>query len=296
MAGSKNTLGSFPNALVVISLTVALFLIGLCGWLVINARSLTTYVKERLEVYAFLEKGLSAGQLDTLYKTVAKKDFVLVSNGSPKINFISKDVAAKNFAQQTEGVDKNFQAFLGENPLRDSYAIKINEGYFEEAKLRKIKVELQEIPGIYEADYAQNFVDGINQNISKIYYILAGSVLLLLLLIIILVNNTIKLAMYSQRFLIRSMQLVGATHNFIRRPFLWRGILQGLIGAMAASVLLISFQQFALYQIPELTILQDLPKFLILIGIIIALGVLIGLVSTFQSVERYLRMALDDLY
>jgi cell division transport system permease protein len=296
MARNTQRIGTFPSTMVVISLTIALFLIGICGWLVINGRNLSTYVKEQLAVYVFLEKDLRPAQLDSIYKEIAKQDFVAVENGSPQINFISREVAAKNFAAQAQEADKNFQEFLGENPLRDSYSIKVKEEYFQESRLRRIKVDLQEIPGVFEADYAKNLVDSINNNIRRIYFAMAGGFLLLLILIVILINNTIKLALYSQRFLIRSMQLVGATHAFIRKPFLIRGCLQGLMAGMVAGLLLLGFNYVMLDQIPELTVLQDLTKFLILVGGVLLLGILIGLTSTLSSVEKYLKISLDELY
>ncbi|MBC7890688.1 MAG: hypothetical protein H7Y12_00620 [Sphingobacteriaceae bacterium] len=150
--------------------------------------------------------------------------------------------------------------------------------------------------GVREVDYVRNFADEVNRNFTKIYIVLSVFVGLLLLVIVLLVNNTIKLSLYSQRFLIRSMQLVGATHGFIRKPFLLKGAMQGLLSAGIACGLLFGLLQVANAHIPELRALQETDAMLLLGGVVVLLGVLVGVLSTLQSVERYLRLSLDELY
>jgi cell division transport system permease protein len=159
-----------------------------------------------------------------------------------------------------------------------------------------LKKRVEKIEGVHEVAYVENFVDAINEKISKIYIVLSAFVALLLGIILILVNNTIKLSLYSQRFLIRSMQLVGATNSFIRKPFVVKGALQGLTSGLIAATCLIISQQLALHKIEGLAALQEMDKIVFLLILIIILGVLIGTMSTFQSVERYLHKSLDDLY
>ncbi|MEA5139826.1 cell division protein FtsX [Arcicella rigui] len=287
-------LGSTPNVMVVVSLTIALFLIGLCGLLTLNARKLAELVKQNVEVQVYLKNDLTTVRLDSIYKVLIAKPFVLYKENSPQVNFISKEVAAKQFIEES---GEDYRKLLGENnPLHNLYTVKIKQEYFTDANLKQIKTELEQIDGIHEVAYVENFVDEVNRNISKIYLILSVFVLLLLFIIIILVNNTIKLALYSQRFLIRSMQLVGATNAFIRKPFVVRGALQGLISGFVACTLLIVLQQVAVQKIEGLVLLQEMDKMLILIGGILIIGTLMGVLSTFQSVERYLRLSLDELY
>lgn len=287
-------LGSTPNLMVIISLTIALFLIGLCGLLTLNARKLAELVKQNVEIQVYLDNDLTTDNLDSIYKLISKKVFVLRNENSPQINFISKEVAAKQFIQES---GEDYRKLLGNNnPLHNLYSVKIREEFFNEVKLKEIKKELETILGVHEAAYVENFVDEVNRNISKIYLILSVFVVLLLVIIIILVNNTIKLSLYSQRFLIRSMQLVGATNAFIRRPFVVKGALQGLISSLVACSLLIILQQLAVQQIEGLGILQETSKFIILLLFILIIGTLIGVLSTFQSVERYLKLSLDELY
>lgn len=283
----------YPNLTVTISLTIALFLIGLCGLLTISGRKLSELVKQNLEMQVYVEDEAQPGQRDALYQELARKPYVLSANGQLQIRFVSKDEAAAKFIKDTK---EDFKEFLGANPLLDAYHLKVQDTYFSEVQLAAVQKDLQTIHGVRDVDYVRDLADEVNRNFTKIYIVLSVFVVLLLLIIVVLVNNTIKLSLYSQRFLIRSMQLVGATHGFIRRPFLTKGALQGLISALIACGLLFALLQVAYANIPELSALQDTEKILLLGGVLIALGVLIAVLSTFQSVERYLKLSLDELY
>ncbi|GAA4469372.1 permease-like cell division protein FtsX [Nibrella saemangeumensis] len=289
----KKKVGSYPSGMIMFSLTLALFLIGLCGMLAIQSKRLVTYIRENNEVRVFLDKDLTPPKVDSLYRTLVSRPYVLYQNNNPQITFVTKDSAAKQFIAETK---EDFRQLLGENPLRDSYRIKLREDYFEEAKLQSIKTDLEGINGVFEVVYQENLVDIINRNITKVYLLMSGFALVLLLIIVVLMNNTIRLALHSQRLLIRSMQLVGATNGFITRPFLRRGMLQGLISGLVAASLLVLLLQVALYNLPELAVLQEPEKMAMLLAALIVLGILIGLISTFQAVNRYLGMSLDDMY
>lgn len=289
----KKKIGSYPNAMIVMSLTAALFLIGFCGLLVIQSKKLVSIIRQNIEVRTFLDKEETKAGQDSILTVIKSKPYVLISTEVAPITFVSKEEAAKEFI---EGTKEDFISFLGENPLRDSYRIKIGEDYFEEAKLQLIKKDLEKIKGVYEVVYQEDLADNINRNVTKIYAILASFALLMLIIIVLLVNNTIKLAIYSQRFLIRSMQLVGATNGFIQRPYILRGAMQGLIGGILAGGLLIALQQVAVRNVEGLAMLQEYNKIGILVGVVLILGIAIGIASTYQSLARYLRMALDDLY
>ncbi|MCE7072653.1 MULTISPECIES: ABC transporter permease [Dyadobacter] len=289
----KKKIGSYPNAMIVMSLTAALFLIGFCGLLVIQSKKLVSIIRENIEVRVFLNKEETQAGQDSILKVIQAKPFVLASSEVKPITFVSKEEAAKEFI---EGTKEDFVTFLGENPLRDSYRVKIQEDYFEEAKLQAIKKELEKIKGVYEVVYQEDLADNINRNVTKIYVVLASFALIMLIIIVLLVNNTIRLAIYSQRFLIRSMQLVGATNGFIQRPYVMRGAIQGLIGGVLAGALLVGLQQLAVRNVEGLGMLQEYDKIIILVGTVLILGILIGIASTYQSLTRYLRMALDDLY
>ena len=293
MARTKKKVGAYPGGMILFSLTLALFLIGFCGLLAIQSKKLVTYIRENYEVRAFLAKGLSNNKQETLYRTISERPYVLKADGKAQINLVTKDEAAKEFIAETK---EDFSKFLGENPLHDSYRIKLNEGYFEEARLQEVKQDLEQINGVFEVVYQENLVDNINRNITKIYAVMSAFALILLIIIVVLMNNTIRLALHSQRMLIRSMQLVGATNGFITRPFLGRGMWQGFLAGIIANGLLLAALQIAIHNLPEVGMFQDTEKLVFLMAGIVGLGVLIGFLSTFQAVNRYLGLTLDELY
>ena len=293
MQKKNRKLGSFPSLLIVISLSSALFLIAFSGWIALTSKQLVLHIKQNIEVQVYLDKVLTPIQRDSVRSLISQKNYIAYSESVPQIKFISKESTAERVLKET---NEDFRSVLGENPYRDAFSIKIKDAYFSEVQLSKIKVDLEQLPGVFEADYAKDFVESINKNANKAYLIIASIVVLLLIAIVLLINNTIRLALYSQRFIIRSMQLVGATDWFIQKPFLGRGFLQGLLSGFIASALLLGIQQIAIREIEDLGALQDFQKLVLLCGFVIFLGILIGIVSTYQSMFRYLRTDLEDLF
>lgn len=289
----NRNLGNYPGTLITISLSVALFLIGFCGWIALTSKELIKFVKQNIEVQVYLEKGLDSTETGAVRNEILKKGFVEVIDGKPAVSFITKEVAAKAFFEETK---ENYQDILGENPFRDAYSFKVNDASFGEANLKRVKTEVEKIKGVFEVDYARDFVKGIISNVNKVYTLLAIVVIIFFVATILLINNTIKLALYSQRFIIRTMQLVGATNGFIQKPFIIKGMVQGLIASLVAIVLVFITQKIAVSQIEGLSLIQNNYSMLILGGILIVLGPVIGVSSTFQSIIRYLKMDLDELY
>jgi cell division transport system permease protein len=289
----KKKVGKYPSGLILFSLTLALFLIGFCGLLALQSKQVATNIRENLEVRVFLNRDLDSTTAGPVYQQIITKPYVLVENSQPQVTLVTRDAAAREFIADT---GEDFSKFLTDNPLHESYRVRIQEDYFTEAKLQAIRQDLAKLSGVSEVVYQENVVDKINRNITRIYLAMAVFAVVLLLIIIILINNTIRLALYSQRLLIRSMQLVGATNGFITRPFLWRGIWQGFVAGAVASGLLLLAVQVAIQHLDELRSLQDPAKLGILFAGLAGLGVLIGLVSTFQAVNRYLGLSLDELY
>lgn len=289
----KKKLGSYPHAMVIFSITLALFVIGLFGLLLIHAGKLSNLVKESIEVQVYLDRDLSETQLVTLKQAFAKKEYIAYKGKEAQVRFYSKEEGAKAFIKET---GEDFLNFLGENPLRDAYILNINPDFADSKNLKVIKQDLQEIPGVYEVQYVESLIESINSNIRKLSIVLLSFAGILVLAVIILINNTVKLALFSQRFLIRSMQLVGATSGFIQRPFLNRATLQGIISGLLASVLLLALLQYAYYQINELYLLRDEIQIGVLLGSLIILGSILGFFSSYRAVKKYLGMSLDDLY
>ncbi len=286
-------MGSYPYVSVVFSITLALFVVGLFGLLLLHANQLKDLIRQNIEVQVYLNKYITENQRIKINKTLASKDYVLVEDGTPQISYVSKEEAAEQFIKET---GEDFTNFLGENPLRDAYTIKIKSEYHDQDKLVGIKEDIEGISGVFEVTYIESLIDSINKNVTKISIILASFALILLISVIMLINNTIKLALFSQRFLIRSMQLVGATATFIQKPFLYRAALHGLLAGIFASLLLIVLMHYANNEIENLSTLQDPQKILYLFAGLLVLGAVIGFLSTFRSVRRYLKMSLDELY
>lgn len=294
---SKNTrkkkLGRYPQLMVIFSISLALFVIGLFGILLLHAAKLSDKVKENLEMQVYLDRNLTEMQLVRLKKTFSLKEYIAYQGSEPQVRFYSKEDGANDFIK---GTGEDFLNFLGENPLRDAYILRINPEFAESQKLRKIKADLENVDGVFEVQYVENLFNSINQNLRKASLILIAFAGILILVVVVLINNTIKLALYSQRFLIRSMQLVGATGYFIQRPFLNRATVQGIVSGLLASVGLMLLLQYAYYEFPDLLLLRDEKQLLLLMAFLIILGSVIGFFSSYRAVKKYMRASLDDLY
>lgn len=278
---------------IVLSTMVALLVIGLFGLLMLHASKLSRIIRENVQVQVYLNKQVTEGQILRIDQILRQKDFVLKKHGHVQVQFLSKEAVAQKFIQET---GENFLHVLDDNPLRAVYLVHIAPRYQSNAHLEQVKQELEELEGVFEVDYVVDFVASMNHNLARAGIALATFALVLLLAAVVLMHNTIRLAIYAQRFLIRSMDLVGATPAFIRRPFVWRGVVVGLLAGAIADSLLLLLLHYANKQIPMLTTLQEPASIFGLLGGVLCLGMLIGFLSTYHAVNRYLRMSLDDLY
>lgn len=289
----NSKLGNYPGILITVSLTVALFLIGFCGWIAITSKELIKYVRQNVEVQVYLDKSLDSAAVKSLHAELVKLDIAETVKGKPAISLITKDKAAEVFFEETR---ENYQEVLGENPFSDAYNIKLKEENITESRLQELQQRIAKLPGVSEVDYPKDFLKGIITNVNKIYKVVAIIVLIFFVATLLLINNTIKLALYSQRFIIRTMQLVGATDWFIQKPFLLTGLIQGLLAAILSIVLIYSTQYAASAQVEGLNLLANPSLLYILFLILLVLGPVIGILSTYQSVARYNKMDLDKLY
>lgn len=289
----KRKLGSYPFVSVTFSITLALFVIGIFGLLALHANKLTTIIQENIELQVFLKKQITSGEINRINRTIGAKPYVLQREGSPLVKLITREEAAEQFIKDT---GEDFKEFLGDNPLRDVLVVNVKPEYQASDSLQVIQQEIERMGGVYEVSYVKSLVESINKNLTKIGAILIGFFLILLLVVVILINNTIKLALFSQRFLIRSMQLVGATSGFIRKPFLMRSVWYGLLAGVFASALLVGVLSIANNKIEDLQQLQEIESLGILFLALILLGVLVGFFSTYRAIKKYLTMSLDELY
>ena len=289
----KKKLGSYPTLLVVFSITLALVVIGLFGLLLVHAQKLSEVVRENLEVQVYLERDLPETELLRLQQDLGQQAFVAERGGKPQIRFVSKEEGARQLLQST---GEDFRQFLGDNPLRDAYVLKIKPEFTDTMHLRQLNRSISTQRGVFEVQYPQDLFASINNNLTRVSLVLLGFAAVLVLVVVILINNTIKLALFSQRFLIRSMQLVGATRLFIQQPFLRRATWQGLASGVLAALLLVALLQYAYLEVEPLRLLRDdLRLGLLLLGVVV-LGVVIGFFSSARAVHKYLQMSLDDLY
>jgi cell division transport system permease protein len=271
----------------VISITLVLFMMGLLGMLVLHAKKLSDYVKENIGFSIMMKDGVKETAIFMLQKKLDAAQYV------KSTEYIPKDKAAANLKKE---LGEDFIGFLGYNPLLPSIDLRLKADYATPLHIARIEKMLLSNPEVKEVFYQKSLVELVNQNIEKISFFILGFSLLLMLVSIALINNTIRLSVYSKRFIIRTMLLVGATRSFICRPFIWKSMLNGLISAIVAIGLLMLVLYFALEEIPELLQLQDLQMYIILVVFVIALGVLISWLSTWLAVRKYLRMKTDNLY
>ena len=271
----------------ILGVTLVLFLLGIIGWLVINANKLGNYFKENVEVGAYLRGDVNAKDSAALMDYISAKPYVR------SIEFVTKESAKIKY--MGDG-NENWDKVLDANPLPNSINFKVKQEYMNSDSLMAIQADLQQQTYISDVEYPKALVDNLNKNIQRISFILLAVAILLALVVIILIDNTIRLAMFSNRFLIKTMQMVGATRWFIAKPMNIRAILNGALSgiiAIAAVVLVILGAERIL---PEMKAIHDNTTLaLLFIGLII-LGICITLFSTHRSVLKYLRMKLDDLY
>ena len=274
-------------ATTIVSITLVLTMLGLLALTIFHARKLSDYVRENIGFRVYLKEDAPAEDIILLHKRLDASNFVKSSE------YISPEEAAKEL---TTELGEDFIDFLGYNPLPPSIDLRVRSGYANVDSLEVIENLLMQEVIVKEVFYQKSLVDLINRNIRRISIVLLGFSVLLMLIAMALINNTIRLSVYSKRFIIRTMKLVGATRGFIGRPFIRRGILQGLYSAILAIIILAAVLYALMDQVPELISLYDINIYLATFGIVLVAGMFLAWVSTFFAVRKYLRMNEDELY
>lgn len=272
---------------VIISLSLVLFMLGTLGLLIINANKLTTHFKENVGFQIYLKDTATAAQTDALIQELSNSNF------TKSVILINKEQAAEKLKSD---LGEDFVSFLGSNPLLNSLEVKLNAEYANTDTLQVIEKELLQKPFIKEVVYQKVMIDKLNRNTKAVAFFILIFSSALLIVAIALINNTIRLSIYSQRFLIRTMYLVGATRAFISKPFIFKGFRQGVIAGIIAGLMLAGFLMLSTRFIPDLLQLQDENVLLVLFIGIILVGVIISAFSAFLAVMRYLRLKTSDLY
>ncbi|MBD1429415.1 MULTISPECIES: cell division protein FtsX [Sphingobacterium] len=271
----------------VISIALVLLMTGLLGLILVHAKNLSKYVKENIVLNVIVNDNVNEGDVLSLQKDLEKEEYVL------RTEYVSKELAAKNLK---EDLGEDFVEYLGTNPLLPSIDIYLKEQYANADSIQPFIDKVAKNSRVKEIVYQESLIDMVNKNIRIISIVVLAFTVILLVIAIALINNTIRLAIYSQRFLIKSMQLIGATKGFIRKPYIIYGIIHGLIGALIAILLLIFTLQFAQKQVPELIFLQNWGQFVAIFIVVVGLGILISALSTYFAVTKYLKAKSHSLY
>ncbi|MES1220323.1 MAG: permease-like cell division protein FtsX [Bacteroidota bacterium] len=271
----------------ILGVTMVLFLLGVVGWLVINAGKLGQYFKENIEVRAYLRGDLNPTDSAALMQYISAKPYV------SKIEFVTKATARKKYlADQNDDWDKVLDA----NPLPNSINFALKKEYVVGDSLTAIKADLEQQTYVSDVQYPKELVDQLNKNIRIVSAILLAIAIIISLVVIFLIDNTIRLAMFSNRFLIKTMQMVGATRYFIAKPLNVKAIINGAVSGVIASVVLYIVILIAENSVSWLKALHDNMLLFLLFLILVLIGISITLFSTNRSVLKYLKMKLDDLY
>ena len=270
-----------------ISITLLLILLGSVGLLLLNTKRISDYVRENIVFKVILKENVREVDIYQIQKALDAKVYV------KETEYIPKERAA---VELQEELGENFIEFIGHNPLLASIEVKFLASYANNDSIKIIENDLIEFDQIKEVYYQKNLIQTVNENVRKITLFILIFSGFLLLIAVALINNTIRLAIYSKRFIIRTMQLVGATAGYIRRPFLYSGAIQGGIAALFAISILIGFVYFIQNEMNGIIRLNDTKILAILFSLVILLGIAINWISTYAAVTKYIYIKTDKLY
>lgn len=271
----------------ILGVSLILIMLGVLGWFVINANKLGQYFKENVEVSVFIRENVTPKDSAALVQYIASQPY------TKSYEYITKDLAKKKYL---EDGNKDWVGVLDKNPLPATIYFNLRSQYSVTDSLNKIQNDLMQNIAVSDVKYPQSLVSSLNSMIRKISLGLLVIAAIISIVVIILIDNTIRLAMFSNRFLIKTMQMVGATRGFIAKPMNTRAVINGAIsGVIAVAGILAVILVFEKW-LPEIKALRDYTLLAMLFVSIILLGIGISVVSTHRSVIKYLKMKLDDLY
>jgi len=272
---------------VVLSIALVLFLLGVLGMLVLNTKKLADHFKEQITISVFLKDNAKPIEIDQLQKSLAMADYTKTAI------YVSKEDAAE---QYSEDIGENFQEFLGYNPLKNSVDVNLNADFVSPEQVEEIATTLSTKTYVDEVSYDKPLISLLNDNVKKIsLWILIASAIFTVIAVL-LINSSIRLSIYSKRFIIKTMQMVGATKKFIRKPFITTNLKLGLFGSLIAVVALAIVLYYVNSNFPELNLFQDITVLVMLFAGVLFLGILISYISTYFATQRFLNLRTDDLY
>ncbi len=270
-----------------ISISLVLFLLGLIILLGLFANNLSTYVKENLSFSIILGENMKETQILSLQKRLESSAFV------KSTTFISKEQAAKELEEE---LGENPENFLGYNPLLPSLEVRLNAAYANNDSITIVEKKIRQDSNVRDVMYRKDLLQMVNENLQKLGLILLILAVVLLTISFALISNTIRLTIYSKRFIIHTMKLVGATGGFIRKPFIWNNMGAGIIAAVIAISLLTGLLGYLSQEISNFWDLINIQMLVVVFVAVILLGIIISATATFFAVNKYLRMRVDNLY
>ncbi|MGM0934337.1 MAG: cell division protein FtsX [Bacteroidota bacterium] len=272
---------------VVISIALVLFLLGMLGLLVLNTKKVADHFKEQIALTVYFKDSAKEVEMEELKKSLAMADY------TKSTTFVSKEDAAEAHSKE---IGEDFMEFLGYNPLQNSIDVYMNADYVSAEQVDEIAAELTGKNFVDEVTYDKPLISLLNDNVKKIsFWVLVASGVFTFIAVL-LINSSIRLSVYSKRFIIKTMQMVGATKGFIRRPFIWQSVKLGIIGAILALIGMAAFLYYLDNSFPELNLAGDIKILAALFIGVFLTGILITWLSTFFATSRFLNLKTDELY
>lgn len=271
----------------ILSVGVVLFLFGIFGMLILSSQNLSNYFKENIEISIELKEKTTEAQKIQLETYLKQKESIKT------VRFISKEQAAESMLANNY---ENFQDLLGYNPLYSSFRVNLKASYAQNDSVSELKNTLKSFQCVKHVQYDGDLIKDINITATNLGYVVLGIGVIVLLITLTLINSTVRLSMYSQRFLIKNMQLVGARAGFIIKPFLFKAFGNGLMSGLIASIGLLGTIHYVRAMDMEIELVLGMQQTLWVIGSIVLIGVLISTLATAVAVNKYIKMKLDELY
>ena len=272
---------------VVISIALVLFLLGLLGLLVLNTKKIADHFKEQIALTIYLKDTAKEVEITQLNKSLALAEY------TKSTTYVTKEEAAEAHSKE---IGEDFMEFLGYNPLQNSIDVYFKADYITSGEIDDIAEELTAKSFVDEVVYDKPLISLLNENVTKISFWILVISAIFTFIAVLLINSSIRLSVYSKRFTIKTMQMVGATKRFIRKPFVWQSVKLGMIGAVLALIGMALVLYYMNRSFPELNLLQDVTLLAGLFVGVFILGIIITWFSTFMATQRFLNLKTDELY
>ena len=271
----------------IISIAMVLVMLGLFGLIYIQSNQLNKIIKENILMSVYLNDDINQAEIDKNLQSI--KNIIDVK----EVKFISKDAAAMDLSKE---MGQDIVEFAGYNPLPSSFELSIKAESANSSKIQELKNNLMLLPKVSEVKYSETISENVGKNLGSLSYILIGLAIIFIIIALVLINSNIRLNLYAKRFSIKSMQLVGATHWFIIKPFVFRSFFNGLYGGLLATGLLIFILYILPNYFPQIQNLYHTESFTLLFVVLIVTGILVSMISSWFSTNKYLKTKIEDLY